>query len=246
VGRGIFAAWTGELAFFTIVGLVVAVVSLREPEQETFLQRVKILYGMPDSPQFALEYNSSEIKKLAAYATRAERMITIEEYSQESAGYRIRTRTHYSVKNMLRDVVYTDVVVVSVGNDPFDHPPRDLGRLRSVKIGNVEQLAGPETIPPEGYKTSFPISIGPGGTSDIVVEYTTWCRIGEDQEMIPQRLVELFSMEIVSEVAQTVNLDLGPPVGVVSLAYRVPMKFPDVRAVSPQTALFRYKFLAPH
>ncbi|HZL59432.1 MAG TPA: hypothetical protein VFC38_07000 [Stellaceae bacterium] len=241
----VFAAWTGELLFFTIVGFVVAAVGLHNPAQEPLSQRIRILYGTPDVPEFALQYNAGQLRKLAAYSPTANRSITIEEYNAGYAAYKVRVASEYTIKNMLRDASYEDVISVNFAPDRFDNPPPEVGRLRSVRIGTQERLRGPIAIDPAGYNSTFPITIPPNETSSITVEYTMWWKVGEEQSMVPQRLVEHFSMVIVSDVESAVRIDKGVTGGIVDLVYHAPHRFAEVRTVSPQESLFSFKLLLP-
>ena len=48
--RGVFVAWAGELIFFTVVGITIAVITLRDPRAEHFEERFRMLYGQKQIP----------------------------------------------------------------------------------------------------------------------------------------------------------------------------------------------------
>jgi hypothetical protein len=103
---GALVAWTGELIFFSIVGGVVTVVTLKDPAQASFEERVRILYGIENLPEAVTEYNKREISRLAGYARQAVRHIVLEEYRDDLKAYRARIKTEYRYRNLLPDVDY--------------------------------------------------------------------------------------------------------------------------------------------
>lgn len=74
----VFAAWCGELLFFTIIGVLVAIITLRDPTTETFEERLRILYGAK-IPDAVMAYNRNQISKLAAFYRRGARTVIIDD-----------------------------------------------------------------------------------------------------------------------------------------------------------------------
>jgi hypothetical protein len=73
--REIYSAWCAELMFFTFVGILIAIITLRDPRGEAFEERMRILYGRRPIPDAVMNYNHMQIRKLAAFYTRARRTI---------------------------------------------------------------------------------------------------------------------------------------------------------------------------
>jgi hypothetical protein len=73
--RGVFSAFTGELAFFSIVGAVITVIGLRDPMKEGFDERLRILYGSKQVPDAVAQYNKAQIARLSCYVKLAKRTI---------------------------------------------------------------------------------------------------------------------------------------------------------------------------
>src|ERR1044072_7457805 len=63
--RGIFAAWMGELIFFTFVGGIIAVLGLRNPMQENFEERIHIMFGRNRVPDSVMQYNRQALKQVS-------------------------------------------------------------------------------------------------------------------------------------------------------------------------------------
>ena len=57
--KGIFLAWSGELVFFSIVGLAITLVSIEkaeDPSKKRLSERIRILLGRADLPDGLFEY----------------------------------------------------------------------------------------------------------------------------------------------------------------------------------------------
>jgi hypothetical protein len=82
----IFAAWLGGLALFVVIGLVVAVVTLVRPEQESFDARARILFRQSG--------------KHVDYIIR--RIATVLEHYNESASIKVTITSHNPVADKCR------------------------------------------------------------------------------------------------------------------------------------------------
>ena len=244
--RHVFGAFVGELIFFSIVGGVVTAVTLRDPRQEGFDERLRILYGGAQIPDAVSKFNRSEFARLSGYVKHAKRLIVIESYDAAVGAYRVKTRTSYLIQNLLPDVVYQDAVRINIRPDEFDTPPSDMGRVNSIKVGDVEQITNVVTIQSEGFTTETKIEIGPGSNKLVEFEYTTWAKLDHPQIMRPQRVVEQFDMDILSQCEQTPRIEIeGDRRGVISLLFNQPVSFPAVGGISPGEKVFVYKLLTP-
>lgn len=246
--REVFAAWTGELLFFTVIGALLAIVSFRAPEEENFLQRLIMLYRGLNVPEPVLHYNSRYIQKLSGFATRAHRTVFVEEYDETIGAYPVVVETEYEIKNMLPDVEYDDRLRIRISPDKFANPPADLGHVISLQVGVEEHITRHSPITTHGFETEVPIKIDPGGTKQFAWEYRTWWKVEEVQEMHPQRVVERFSMDIVSRCQRGPDpkidmQSLGR--GEVTLLLNQRVSLPNVLGVTPGEKIFIIKALDP-
>jgi hypothetical protein len=127
---GALVAWTGELIFFSIVGGVVTVVTLKDPAQASFEERVRILYGIENLPEAVTDYNKREISRLAGYARGASRHVVLEEYRADIKAYRARVKTEYYYRNLLSDVDYEASL-------PWRFRPDKISAQQSVELSRV-------------------------------------------------------------------------------------------------------------
>src|ERR1017187_8447921 len=72
---GALVAWSGELVFFSIVGGIVSVVTLKDPAQASFDERIRILFGTDRLPDPVMTYNKRMLSRLAGYAPTGHRQV---------------------------------------------------------------------------------------------------------------------------------------------------------------------------
>jgi hypothetical protein len=147
---------------------------------------------------------------------------------------------------LLHDNKYHDSVKIKLLPDNFDPMPSELGRIVSIKIGEVETITNSVTILPEGYSTEAKFTIDEGSSKIVTFEYTTWLKVGAPQIIRPQRVVEQFQMDIVSQCDQSPRVEIdSDPRGVVTLLFNQPLSFPLVQGVSPGEKVGGFKLLSP-
>jgi hypothetical protein len=243
--RGLLAAWVAELLFFTIVGVVVAVITLRDPTQESFDDRMKILFGKTNIPDAVLDHNKQVLARLCGYVQTAHRSIYLEHFDEELAAYRSRTKTEYEFRNLLPDLPYNDTMKIRLRADTFVDPhPREHGRVVSIKMGEVETMREPITFQADGFNTEVPIEIPPNEVKKIVFEYYAWLKLGEPQTVHPQRVVEHFTMDIINQTNQNACMEIDGDVrGVMSLLYSQPFPFPPAKGVKPGGRAFSFRLV---
>jgi hypothetical protein len=99
----VFASWVGGVALFVVLGLAVAVVSLAQPEQESFDARARILFRRATGKH--IDYIVSQIKEtLEHYAEKAEIKVRITDYSPAEKKYLISVSDTVLVRSYLDDV----------------------------------------------------------------------------------------------------------------------------------------------
>ena len=242
---GILSAWIGELIFFTLIGALVSIITLRDPSKEVYDDRVRILFG--DGPDSVINYNKRIVAQLSAYTQRGERNVVIEEYSARWNAYRCRVRTAYHYRNLLHDVGYEDTLPWQIEPDPMgDDAPAELGRVLSIRLGGVETIQQPHVIPAGGFTTELRLIIDPDATCDVSFEYWIWLKTDEIQYLEPRRVAETFRMTITNQTDVVPLLEIdGVKRDVVSLLYNQPVAFDPVQGVSPGERIFVYKLRAP-
>jgi hypothetical protein len=245
--RGVLAAFTGELLFFTLIGGAVTIVSLRDPTEERFDDRLKILYGRGAVPNAVLQYNKNVITKISAYSKTIKRVIIIEAYDNTLKAYRERITTEYEISNLLPDVPYGESMRLSVIPDDFGQAdPSELGRIISIQVGGSQTITKPIPIGKDGISTEVKIELPPGGSKTVIWEYRLWIKTEAIQAVQPEWVVEQLAMDIVSECDGGAQLEIdSDPRGVVSLLHMQPLQFQRLTGVSPGEKVYVHKLLPP-
>jgi hypothetical protein len=242
--REVLAGWIGELLFFTVVGAIITIVTLRNPMHEAVEERIRIMFWQSHVPDTVMKYNKSEITRLYAYAKTGNRQVILDDYDQVRKSYRAMVRTEYELHNLFPDIHYNDSFKLSIVNDDFgDNPPPEFGRITSIQVGTTEMVTNPLIIKKEGFTSEVKISIAPAGSVLLIVEYYIWIKVGKNQSLRPKRVVEQFSMEIVSRCDKGAKIDIDGEVRV--LVYNQAVSFALVHGVSPGERIAVYTPLEP-
>jgi hypothetical protein len=248
-GEAVLAAWVGELLFFTIVGAVISLIVIRDPVDEGFDERIRILYGRGQLPAFVLNYNKAQISKLAAFSRNARRTVYIEKFDRQLSAYWTRIRTEYDIENGFPDVPYRDTLIMRIQPDTFkDSEVADVGRVLSLRIGETEHIHEPVVIAREGgFNTELNIEVPEKGEITVVMEYETLMRTGETQSLRPLRAVEKFSMSIIGRCEPAPRIEIvGDEKGrAISLLYNQAVPLRLASGVVPSELIFGFKLLAP-
>lgn len=242
----IYSSWAVNVVFFTVVGLVVTLMGFRSPAEEHFENRVSILYSGKREPRSVMQYNSDQIRRLAAYATCANRKLVVHEYSPTYKAYRVNITTTYTFASLLDDVLYEDEAGLGLTPDQFQStPPPQIGKVLSIWFKD-EKLKRTSEITEQGFSTNIPLALEPGETEDLRFEYEKWIPIEDENYLTPQRVVELFEMSLVNRCNTTPLIGLlQTPVEPISLLFNQTVKLPAVRGVVPGEKIFRFEFREP-
>jgi hypothetical protein len=181
---GVLSAWIGELIFFTVIGAIISVMTLRDPSRELYDDRVRILFG--NGPDSVINYNKRIVAQLSAYTQAGERSVVIEEYNPTLKAYRCRVKTIYHYKNLLHDVGYEDTLPWVIEPDPMDPPPPEFGRVLSIRLAGTETIQHPHAIPADGFRTELRLIIAPNSGCEVSFEYWLWLKIGATQYLEPR------------------------------------------------------------
>jgi hypothetical protein len=245
---GALVAWTGELIFFSILGVIVTLVTLKDPSQASFEERLRILFGLENLPEAVTEYNKRMISRLAGYARLGQRRISLEEYRPEIKAYRARVKTEYQYRNLLSDIDYEAPLPWRFVPDKIDgaSTPFELGRIISIKIGDEEHVRQPIIVDESGFATEFTLRMSAKGETTAVFEYITWMAVGELQTMFPRRFVEEFSMTIVNQCTENpAGIILEGRKDAIKLIYNNDYPFRPVQSVAPEEKIFVFSLLPP-
>jgi hypothetical protein len=131
----VFAAWVGGLALFVITGIVVAIVSLAKPEEESFDSRARILFRREKGKH--IDYIVSKLKaEFEHYAETTILKVTISDFHAGEKKYRVSSVNEAVVRSYIDDVETTYSTTLEIEGATLPPPGCASNRLVSVKIGD--------------------------------------------------------------------------------------------------------------
>ncbi len=201
--KDIFFAWRGELIFFSLIGLAIALVSLElvpDPAQKDIRERLNILLGGSKVHDSVETFLLSQIGEITPYCTTAHWALVIEEFNANLKAYRVRAETTYEYFNPVRDQGARFDVRFSYKPDPLPgfSDEDEAGRYVSIMVGGDDKLAlrGPIPILQKGVSDKLKIEVPPHGKLTVVSSYVVWMAIDREQLIRPNRFVEYFNLAI--------------------------------------------------
>jgi hypothetical protein len=244
---GALLAWTGELIFFSILGGTISLVTLKDPAQASFDERIRILFGTDRLPDSVMTYNKRMLSRLAGYAEIGEREVVLEEYNEDFKAYRARIETTYQYKNLLPDVDYNETLPWYYIPDVIKaDKPIELARILSIKIDGTDSLEEPILVDENGFRTELRLKMPRKGQSRVVFTYMSWIAVGNEQTMNPSRLVEQFKMTIVNLCTRKpAPMNLEGKKDPILLLYGKNYDFEPVQSVAPGEKIFSFSLLSP-
>ena len=197
---GFYSSWVSNVIFFTLVGVAVAVVSLRLPHSESFPNRLAILFSGASGP--AVDSLSDKVRSLGFIYSSILREIFIEEYSKKYDAYRCYVKIESSMANLFGDVDATDKMRFNITPDKFPgrNKPNPLGNLVSIYVDDKEEiLAEKREIEEDGIDLEQEFTVGSDDRT-FTLEYWIWIKVGEPMIYRPSRFCKEANCEIVNRL----------------------------------------------
>ena len=132
----VFAGWVASIAFFGFIGLLVAVVSLAQPEEESFESRARILFRGQDGKH--IEYIVGRIREtLEHYAEEVSNTFTVVDYRPAERMFLVRVETTTLVRSYLNDVRTTYNSEISMEAEAPPPAGASPNRLLHLRVGTL-------------------------------------------------------------------------------------------------------------
>jgi hypothetical protein len=168
-----YVNWTASLAFWTIVGVVVSVVSIARPEELAFFERIRILTGAKSSPE--VQDISRRIRQECHVNEYVEYNYHFESWAAEHEAYWVLETAEMRVRNLLHDESILLLSSFSHAPDEFKNrgAGADYGTLEYYRIVGVDPSGTkfPQSFGKEGFERRHsPVTLGPNDTKTI-----QWC-----------------------------------------------------------------------
>jgi len=236
-----------------------------QQSRQDIRERVKFLVQNPSLPDAAVTQFLNQVLRAGVYAENTSWHIYIEEYKPELNAYRMRTLTEHHYTNMFTDQPVSVELTYGYVPDKFPSlgPDVEIGRYLQLLIGDEDRLRGrgPLIFTEEGIRERSQVHLAPSGKTVIRTEYITLMAVGEEQRIVPQRFVQLLSVEIKNQCARLVKIRIERTgvsgeerVGlsvpdyngeVLDLFFGRTYRAPPVQGISPGEKGFSFRLLPP-
>jgi len=185
-----YESWTASFAFWAIVGIIGTIITLARPEDETYSERIRILFGGINRP--ALKYLERQIRSLGYFATDAVTIYKITDWDANNQAYKIELILKTTVQNLLHDEDAVDDVGTEVFPDDLpSRPPSGLGAITSVKVdGGINELSSPVAVVTPNTKFPRPARIPPGKSIAVEIQRWGWFKVSETHSWAPRRFTD--------------------------------------------------------
>ncbi len=176
-----------DIIFFGIVGFALALVSLRDPKEDIFVQRIKNLFSFTSDVDPSIETAVIDsVKKVAIYSTKNSIKLSILEYSEEFNAIKVQINQEIHLSNLLHDEPYSYSRPVDFMLDDFgENKPDILGRINEASFtdNTLNKSFFCETkraFKKKKYSFNIEENIAKGSYGITTLNYWIWYKLDED------------------------------------------------------------------
>ena len=180
------ASSTEDVLFFGVVGIVLAIISIRDHAKDKLHLRINNLFSFDDNLPAKVKDNiTMKMRKLAVYSPSVSQNLHVIEYNKKYDAIKILIIQKVDLKNMLHDTDYAEYRKINIAADEIDKDETDIyGRVTNVLFqatGRKSKTIA-ENISMYQPKVSYNIleEIPAGGTAIASAQMWVWHKSGEE------------------------------------------------------------------
>jgi hypothetical protein len=246
----VFVACSGELLFFSVVGLAVTLITIEKPEDprnRPVADRIKILFGISEVPEFMIRYSESVLEGMARYAKNVRRRVSVIEYDPVLNAYKVHVDISYSVQNVMHDRSIDEKIPLAISPDKFDQFVKpEMGKVISMMVDSQQKITAYTPIDiVDGFATDIEFTIAPSSAVDVEFIYEIWMKCEEPMTIVARRLVECSRLSFINRIAGS------PVVSIRGLGHDVTLLFNqetppyESKGVAPGRTVHDFSFKSP-
>jgi hypothetical protein len=244
----ILASWVGGVALFAVVGVVVAVVSLAQPEEESVESRARILFRGQKGRH--VDYIVARIRQVfEQYAEDVSNMMTVSEYDASDRKFLVLSEGTTRVRGYIDDAPSTYKSEYSHTGVASPPPGGNLNRVVYLRVG--QQNFGGSDIKGSAFSRPFDTTIAAGEDCIIADGIESWV-IADDEEnsYTPVRFCQRVRLTIRNHLRGGVplriklSLDEGKSFDELTLRSGESRLICEVRDVEPEKTVYDVRYLA--
>jgi hypothetical protein len=244
-----FAGWVSGVALFAIVGLVVAVVSLARPEEESVESRARILFRGQKGRH--IDYIVARIRQVfEQYAEDTTQILTVNEYHPGDRKFLVVSEGETRIRSYIDDTATTYRSHISL--DGVTGPPqgRDPNRLLYLRVG--QQTYGGQDIAGDTINLPFDTIIAEDADCLIADGMEFWVNARtEPNSFSPVRFSQRIRLTVRNHIRGgmplrlSVSLDEGRTIDETVLRSGESRLICDVSDIEPNKEVYDVRLLAP-
>jgi hypothetical protein len=195
-----FASWAGSIAFFTVVGAGVAIVSLARPEEEPFEARARILFRRKSG--LHIDYIVNRIKEVFEhYSELNANRIIIQEFHEGEKKYRVALESTLVIRSYIDDIKSKYASRISVKEVTSPPTGQRRNRLVYLRIDKVTKHKGEEFD--NEFNLPFDAIIEPDSVCEIKHMLKIWMNAGsEESKKAPIRYTQKMTLEFDNQLRE--------------------------------------------
>jgi hypothetical protein len=206
-----FAAWVGGVALFLVAGAVVAIISLAQPERESFDARARILFRRQTGDH--IEYIIRRIGGvLEQYAESQIITVTVRKNDSAHSHYFVGLRNDTVVRSYIEDVTSTYTSPVEYADMTLPpasgESPNCLTLLRSISGDQVKVITTGRTFQTE-IRETVTTELAANEPAKIEMELEHWVRANDEENShTAARYTQLFEINFENHTNEVVRIEV--------------------------------------
>ena len=193
----VFSAWAAGLALYALIGSIVAVVSLSQPEKEFFDARARILFRHQSGKH--IDYIIERLTELEHYTESASVKVKLVAYDDDSEKLLLCGETDTYVRAYIDDIELTFSTFIEYNEITEAPKGKEKNRIVYLRINDeIQQECG--AVFDTTIKRPYHVTIEPGELCKISRCSLVWCCVSEENTHTPNRYTQKLILELENQL----------------------------------------------
>ncbi|MEM5528104.1 hypothetical protein WN093_04670 [Gammaproteobacteria bacterium AS21] len=210
-----------DILFFVIIGLVLFVFSMKNPENDSLSQKLTYLFPVAKDDSVLRAYLERSVNKLGCMSDETSFVFTLLEYNQDKKIFKIQVHFESHIRNLHNKDSFSDpMLAMNLSSDLVDEPPNSIyGQLEHVKVynfsdGSISNINGeahdyPVNMMEKVFRHSCPFSLPPHAVALFDAKHWEWSPAHKVHNLRLARFTRHVNFICVNSTQHSVSIDLS-------------------------------------